>query len=39
MHATAQDSSGSLMVILLFFRLLAWKLNCHFRVYEAPFYS
>jgi len=37
-HVTAQASSGYVIVILLFIRLLAWKLSCHFLVYEEPFY-
>jgi len=29
---TAKASSGNVVVILLFTRLLAWKLSCHFLV-------
>jgi len=36
-HVTAQAWSGNLIVILLFIRLLAWKLCCHFLV-EEPLY-
>jgi len=31
-HVTAQDSSGNVIVISLFIRLLAGKLRCHFLV-------
>jgi len=32
MHETTQASSGNMIVSLLFIRLLAWKLSCHFLV-------
>jgi len=31
-HVTAQASSGNVIIILLFIRLLAWKLSCYFLV-------
>jgi len=38
-HVTAQALSGNVIFILLFIRLLAWKLSCHFLVQGKPFYS
>jgi len=37
-HVIAQASSGNVIFILLFIRLLAWKLSCHFLVQEELFY-
>jgi len=37
-HVIVQASSENVIVIVLFIRLLAWKLCCHFLVYEEPFH-
>jgi len=37
-HVTAQVSSGNVIVISLFIRLLTWKLSCHFLVQQEPLY-
>jgi len=37
-HVIAQASSGNVIFILVFIRLLAWKLSCHFLVQEELFY-